>query len=397
MMTAIDDLGKTAFHRSLFNLWLMLRLNAVGATFTTAVAATIVARPEIDASLAGFALTFALQFTVAIEWTIRQFSATQLAMNSVERIREYTKIDTEPQGGQPVPAAWPTEGRLEIQKLVVSYDSANMILKGINMIIPPRSRVGIVGRTGSGKTTLSLALFRFLEAKAGSICIDGVDIAGIKLHDLRSRMAIIPQDPTLFTGTIRSNLDPSDKYSDDELCYALEQVYFSLGADAQDQEQSEQIAEQELMPRAQSSRNSNPHLSTLAHPISRSGHNLSHGQRQLLQLAKAFLSRAKIVLMDEATSSVDMKTDAAIQTSIRDRSPGGCFVDSTLIVIAHRLSTLAGFDLVFVMEDGKVVESGSPAELVGERGKFWSLLRESGGGVELERMMSGIVGAGPSC
>lgn len=363
-MNRIDELSRTSYYRILINLWLMLRLSLIGAVFTTMVAVVVVARHDIDASLAGFALSFALQYTVAVEWTIRQFSATQLAMNSTERVLEYSTMETESQEGQHVPAAWPMHGAVDIQDLVVAYESGETVLKGITMHIKPGERVGIVGRTGAGKSTLSLALFRLLEATSGAISIDGVDIDTMRLADLRSRLTMIPQDPVLFKGTLRSNLDPFDQHSDSDLCDALRRVHFVRSEQRPDEARSQA---------------NNDHFSLLSMPISPGGHNLSQGQRQLLCIARAVISRPKILIMDEATSSVDMKTDAAIQESIRH-----CFTNSTLLVIAHRLSTLADFDRIFVVDAGKVTEHGSPRELLQKKGPFWDLVQESGAKTNLE-------------
>lgn len=382
-MDRIDEYASTSYHRSLFSLWLMLRLNLIGAIFTTMVAAVIVVRRDIDASLAGFALSFALQYTVAVEWTIRQFSATQMAMNSVERVIEYSEMETESRDGHPVPAAWPASGRVDIHDLVVGYKSGKSILKGITMHIEPGERVGIVGRTGAGKSTLSLALFRVLEATSGTISIDGIDVAKIRLHDLRSRLTIIPQDPVLFTGTFRSNLDPFNEHTDSEMCDALERVHFSRTSTitTEDPGEEEEAAMAAAAAHDEEDENSQTGpLDLLSKPVSQGGHNLSQGQRQLLCMARAVIARPKILVMDEATSSVDMKADAAIQKSIRQ-----CFHDSTLIVIAHRLSTLADFDKIFVLEAGEVIEHGSPKDLMLQGGAFWDLVQESGDRVGLKK------------
>ncbi len=376
MMDKLDDYAKTTYYRDLCNFWLTFRLSLIGAIFTTFVAAFIVARQDIDASLAGFALSFALQYTEAVEWTIRLFSSTQLAMNSTERVLEYSNMEIETQHGQPVSAAWPVRGEVSIQELFIRYRSGETVLKGISMHIEPGERVGIVGRTGAGKSTLSLALFRLLEAASGAIFIDGVDIAAIRLEDLRSRMAIISQDPVLFGGTIRSNLDPTKENSDSDLYDALEQVHFTTSVGSENSSE-----------RSDQSR-TNGIADLLSKPISNGGRNLSQGQRQLLCLARAVISRPKILVMDEATSSIDMKTDAAIQASIRR-----CFAASTLIVIAHRLSTLADFDKIFILDAGKVVEHGSPRDLLLRKGAFWDLVQESGEKKGLEERILGSAGA----
>lgn len=377
-MIRIDAHSRSSYYRYLFNLWMMLRLNLVGAAFATTVAAVIVIREEIDASLAGFALSFALQYTIALEFTIRQFSNTQLSMNSMERILEYSQIVTENQLGHQVPAAWPAEGALEIRDLVVGYTPEEPVLKGISIKIEGGERIGVVGRTGAGKSTLTLALFRFLEASSGQILIDGIDISKVMLQDLRNRLAIIPQDPVLFTGTVRSNLDPLDEYTDFELRRVIEKLQTPTA-------NTIPACSTDVSHKAASE---NP-LSSLSFPISEGGYNLSQGQRQLLCLARAIVSRQKIMVMDEATSSVDKPTDILIQKSIREG-----FENSTLIVIAHRLSTVADFDKILVLSDGKVVEFDEPRALLDKRGMFWELVQQSGENAVLEDVIYRGKGAG---
>lgn len=244
-----------------------------------------------------------------------------------------------------------------------------------------------------GKSTLSLALFRFLAARKGSITIDGIDISTVKLHDLRTRLAIIPQDPVLFSGTIRSNLDPFDQFSDFQLHEALQRVHLIPSAD------NTPVPERDLLVSETSTteesnatsltaaepvvkENTNIFLS-LASPISSAGANLSQGQKQLLCLARAILSRPKLLLLDEATSAVDKKTDTLIQRSIREE-----FANTTLLVVAHRLSTVADFDRILVMKDGVAAEFGSPKELLGiEDGVFKGMVAQSGEKEELEKMV----------
>jgi ABC-type multidrug transport system fused ATPase/permease subunit len=247
--------------------------------------------------------------------------------------------------------------------------------------------------TREGKSTLSLALFRFLEARKGSISIDGVDISTVKLHDLRTRLAIIPQDPVLFSGTIRSNLDPFDQFSDFQLHEALQRVHLVPSTNNTPVPERERLVPDSLTEGASiatsltaldpvAKENTNIFLS-LASPISSAGANLSQGQKQLLCLARAILCRPKLLLLDEATSAVDKKTDTLIQRSIREE-----FVNTTLLVVAHRLSTVMDFDRILVMRDGVAAEFGSPKELLGiENGVFKGMVAHSGEKEELERMV----------
>jgi len=225
---------------------------------------------------------------------------------------------------------------------------------------------------------LTLALFRFLEATQGSILIDGLDISKINLHSLRSRLAIIPQDPVLFSGTVRTNLDAFDEHTDSELYDALERVQLIPPTGA-----NTPSASGTSTPTLQKNKNT---FKSLTSPITEGGLNLSQGQRQLLCLARAIVSHPKIMVLDEATSAVDMETDALIQRSIRQE-----FTDSTLIVIAHRLSTIADFDKILVMGEGKVVEFGTPKDLLSmkEGGVFKGMVEESGERSKLEAMILG--------
>jgi ABC-type multidrug transport system fused ATPase/permease subunit len=334
-------------------------------------------------------------------------------MNAAERIFEYTQLETEDlRGTDNLRASWPEEGKLEVKKLEVGYaNDLPAILKGVTFSVEGNQRVGVVGRTGAGtindppfwpirdtnnpslgKSTLSLALFRFLKARKGSIVIDGIDISTIKLHDLRTRLAIIPQDPVLFSGTIRSNLDPFNNFSDVQLKEVLERVQLITSTSTDNT-----LVSKPVKPAAEASSivaSSTTAIETslkedvnifldLNSAISQSGSNISQGQRQLLCLARAMLSRPKLLVLDEATSAVDMYTDLLIQRSIREE-----FANTTLLVIAHRLSTVADFDKILVMKDGVVVEFGSPRELLERKdGIFKDMVMHSGEKEELERMI----------
>jgi ABC-type multidrug transport system fused ATPase/permease subunit len=381
----------------LFNRWLGIRMNLVGAVFSTLTAALVVSLPGISASLAGFALSFALQCNTAIAFVLRQYANIELNMNATERVIEYSKIELENQGGVDAPAAWPTEGRLEVNDLVVGYaPDLPPVLKGLSFTVEKNQRVGVVGRTGAGKSSLTLALFRFLEAREGQILIDGLDVSKITLHDLRSRLAIIPQDPVLFSGTVRTNLDPFDEYNDTELKDALARVHL-ISSTVSDDEATltsqaatppQSAITGTTTPDTATARQSNTNIFTsLSAPISEGGLNLSQGQRQLLCLARAIVSRPKIMVLDEATSAVDMETDALIQQSIRAEFGRNA---TTLLVIAHRLSTIADFDHILVMDAGKAVEFGPPKDLMGiENGVFKNLVDNSGEKAVLEKMIFG--------
>lgn len=307
-------------------------------------------------------------------------------MNAMERIVEYSRIPIEKQEGIVVPARWPTQGNLQVEGLVAGYaPDLPPVLKGLSFDVTKNQRIGVIGRTGAGKSSLTLALFRFLEAREGRIVIDGIDVSKMKLHDLRNRLAIIPQDPVLFSGTVRSNLDAFDEHGDAELYDALERVHLIRGTGNVSRGESASAAPTDP-PTSLAFSDSNSNIfSNLSSRISEGGLNLSQGQRQLLCLARAIVSRPKIMVLDEATSAVDMATDVLIQRSIREE-----FGDSTLVVIAHRLSTIADFDKILVMSDGKAVEYDTPRNLLANRGAFWEMVEQSGDRDRLEESILGV-------
>ncbi|KAE8154320.1 P-loop containing nucleoside triphosphate hydrolase protein [Aspergillus avenaceus] len=396
MYSKIDRHAQTVWHSWLFNRWLAFRMSVVGAVFATGAAALIVYVPTIPAALAGFAITFALQYNYAVSMGLRFYAEMEMDMNSTERILEYSTIQMEDQGGYVPPAAWPLRGRVEVEDLVVGYaPDLPPVLDGLSFNMQPNQRVGVVGRTGAGKSSLTLALFRFLDARAGRIIIDGLDISTMTLQSLRSRLAIIPQDPVLFSGTVRSNLDPFDEYTDMELNNALERVHLLSFEDTltlapqshhESLSGSDTLASTPISPTAGPAKSSNA-FTSLSSPISEGGLNLSQGQRQLLCLARAIVAQPKIMILDEATSAVDMETDALIQKSIRAEFGRN---DSSLLVIAHRLSTIADFDRILVMDAGKAVEFGPPSELLQiQGGAFRNLVENSGERAVLEDMIMG--------
>ncbi|KAF8475804.1 P-loop containing nucleoside triphosphate hydrolase protein [Kalaharituber pfeilii] len=387
MFDKIDHYGACTFYVWLFNRWVGYRLTILGAFFALTVGLVVVSLKNVSASLAGFALSFAMGYSINVMWAIRRYASVELDMNSTERIVEYTKIETERQNGITPPAAWPTEGRIEVSNLVASYaPDLPPVLKGISFTVEPRQRLGVVGRTGAGKSSLTLALFQFIRASEGKIYVDGLDTSKLSLHHLRSRMAIIPQDPVLFSGTIRSNLDAFGEHTDAELREALERVHLitsglttstpssaSASGAATPTTPSSASASGAATPIQPQQKNINP-FNSLNSPISEGGLNLSQGQRQLLCLARAIVSRPKILVLDEATSAVDMHTEALIRKSMDEE-----FRDCTTIVIAHRLATVVGYDRILVLGDGKVVEYGRPWDLLcKEEGAFKAMVRESG-------------------
>ncbi|KAE9378407.1 P-loop containing nucleoside triphosphate hydrolase protein [Stipitochalara longipes BDJ] len=368
MFTKIDAHCQTLWYMWCFNTWLTFRLGIIGAGFSAAMAVFVILLRDMTAPLAGFVLIFTLDYSDAILRVLKQYTNIELGMNSIERVLEYSEIAIEDQEGAEVSAAWPAEGALVVTDLVVGYaPDLPPILNALTFSVMPNERVGIVGRTGAGKSSLALALLRVLEAREGSISIDGLDISKLKLHHLRSRLSIIAQDPVLFSGTIRSNLDPFNSHSDEEILEALRRVYLINSTEV---EMCRDVANDNIMESVSSGRNL---FAFLHSPVGESGRNFSQGQRQLLCLARAIISRPKILILDEATSAVDRETDRLIQRSIREE-----FVNCTLIVIAHRLSTVTDFDKILVMGEGRGLEFGTPRELVEAGGVFAGMLKQSG-------------------
>jgi len=233
------------------------------------------------------------------------------------------------------------------------------VLHKLNFTVNPGEKVGVLGRTGSGKSTLALSFFRFVEATEGKITVDGIDISKIGLTDLRSRLTIIPQDPTIFSGTLRSTLDVFDEYEDAEIFEALRRVHLIPSADT--------AAEDPETVNANVFRN-------LDASVSEGGDNFSTGEKQLLCMARAILRRSKVLVMDEATASVDYATDELISKTIRQE-----FAESTILTIAHRLRTVIDYNRVMILEEGRIVEFDSPAVLLADSSsRFHSLCKATG-------------------
>lgn len=306
-----------------------------------------------SAGLAGLALTSALNLTGLMSWMVRQTTELEVNMNSVERLVEYDDQPTEAPAiipeHRPLPE-WPTRGRIEVQNLTVRYSpDLDPVLHSVSFNINPGEKIGVAGRTGCGKSTLMMALYRIVEPCGGKVVIDSIDVATIGLQDLRSRLSLVPQDPIVFSGTIRSNIDPfGDAEGDEALWSALEQS--GLSSMVRDLEGG------------------------LDASISEGGSNLSSGQRQLLCMARALLRSSKILILDEATSSIDTATDAVIQSTIST-----AFRESTVLTIAHRLHTIISSDKILVLDAGKVLEYGTPSTLLNKEqgGAFKALVTES--------------------
>ncbi|KAG8623951.1 hypothetical protein KVT40_008927 [Elsinoe batatas] len=338
--------------------WLSMRLDVIGnlLVFTTGIL-VVTSRFNVDPAISGLVLSYILTIVQMIQFVVRQLAEVENNMNSAERIHYYgTELEEEaPLHTVDVRPSWPEKGEIVFQNVSMQYrPELPLVLKNLTLHVQPGERIGVVGRTGAGKSTIMSTLFRLTELASGSITIDGLDISKIGLADLRSRLSIIPQDPTLFRGTIRSNLDPFNQHSDLELWSALRQADL-VGAN------------QELTDRSSSAR---IHLDA---PVEEEGLNFSLGQRQLMALARALVRNSRIIVCDEATSSVDFETDAKIQKTIQEGFRG-----RTLLCIAHRLKTIIGYDRIVVMDQGGIAECASPWELYKARGVFWGMCQRSG-------------------
>ncbi|KAG1786323.1 P-loop containing nucleoside triphosphate hydrolase protein [Suillus plorans] len=339
------------------NRWLAVRLEFVGAVIifvTAALAVSAVMTSNVDAGLVGLVLSYALNTTGSLNWFVRSASEVEQNVVSVERIVHYAK-DLEPEAPYEIPenkptSEWPTAGEVEFREYSARYrPGLDLVLKDISMTIKPKENIGICGRTGAGKSSLLLTLFRIIEPASGAILIDEVDITKLGLHDLRSAISIVPQNPDLFEGTLRENIDPVGEHQDVDIWTALEHAHLKAYVDS--------------LPGG------------LDAPVQEAGSSLSAGQRQLLCFARALLRKTKVLVLDEATSAVDLDTDRAIQEIIR----GPIFRDVTILTIAHRLNTIMESDRILVLDAGRIAEFDTPKKLLENKSSiFRSMAMEAG-------------------
>lgn len=385
------------------NRWLALRVDFTGALVAFfAGVFVILSIGTIDAGSAGLSLTYAVMFTENVLWLVRLYSMNEQNMNSVERVKEYIEVEQEAKAiiDDARPAGnWPSQGAINFMNYTTRYRSdLDPVLKDLTFSVQPGERVGIVGRTGAGKSSLALALFRGLEAVEGKIVIDDVDIGLIGLQDLREAITIVPQDPTLFTGTVRSNLDPFSLFTDEEIYATLRRVQLigvptsaagsSLASPVvpnlptppdslpSSKDDSDDDSNNDLAKKTTNTRENTNVFTNLSSPIAESGSNLSQGQRQLLCLARALLKAPRVLLMDEATASIDYATDGKIQDTLRDVK------ESTILTIAHRLQTIIDYDKVLVLDKGEVIEYDAPWELISKEGGIFRGMCEMSGDLE---------------
>ncbi|KAG9239368.1 hypothetical protein BJ875DRAFT_491652 [Amylocarpus encephaloides] len=377
-MSRINNHSRPFIYLWAANRWLAFRIDVVGDLVAFFAGAFVVfSIGKIDAGAAGLSLSYAIGFTENVLWLVRLYSVNEQNMNSVERIKEYLDVEQEAPAviEKTRPAAnWPSQGSVEFINYTTRYRAdLEPVLRDVTFKIKPDEKVGIVGRTGAGKSSLALALFRGLEAEDGKILIDDVDVGLIGLQDLRESITIVPQDPTLFTGTIRTNLDPFNLFTDEEIFTALRRVQL-IGVPTSTTGPSTPITSSPSTtlgrvleipvpdtPTGTTTPTNKNIFLNLSSTITESGNNLSQGQRQLLCLARALLKNTKILMMDEATASIDYNTDSKIQETIRE-------LNCTIITIAHRLQTIVDYDKVLVLDKGQVVEYDHPHELLQKSG-----------------------------
>ncbi|KAL5548580.1 hypothetical protein UlMin_003811 [Ulmus minor] len=348
-MKLTDGYSRPKFHIAGAMEWLCFRLDMLSAITFAFSLIFLISIPEgvIDPGIAGLAVTYGLNLNMLQAWVIWNLCNMENKIISVERILQYTSIPSEPplliESNRPEPS-WPSHGEVDIRNLQVRYaPHMPLVLRGLTCTFPGGMKSGIVGRTGSGKSTLIQTLFRIVEPAVGQITIDGINISSIGLHDLRSRLSIIPQDPTMFEGTVRSNLDPLEEYTDEQIWEALDKC--QLGDEVRKKEEK------------------------LGSTVTENGENWSMGQRQLVCLGRVLLKKSKVLVLDEATASVDTATDNLIQQTLRHH-----FSDCTVITIAHRITSVLDSDMVLLLSHGLIEEYDSPARLLENKSSSFAQL-----------------------
>lgn len=358
------DKMNEAYYISIANQrWLSVQLDILAGAFAMIICLLCITEQfNISASSTGLLLNYVIQIVGLLSLTVRTMTQVENEMNSVERLHAYAfNMPQEAAYERPekVPAPeWPPSGYIQFNNVSLRYrEKLPLVLKDLSFGAYPGEKVGICGRTGAGKSSIMVALYRLAELDSGSITIDGIDTSGLGLHDLRSRLSIIPQDPVLFEGTVRKNLDPFKQYSDDLLWDSMRR------SGLVDTPTLAKIRNTKFV--KDSTRYDDLHKFHLDQLVEDDGANFSLGERQLIALARSLVRNSKILILDEATSSVDYETDHKIQNTITNE-----FGKCTILCIAHRLKTILLYDRILVMDKGKIVEKGTPLALYRKNGVF---------------------------
>ncbi|KAH8660277.1 P-loop containing nucleoside triphosphate hydrolase protein [Xylariales sp. PMI_506] len=365
---AIDEMNSAYFLTFANQRWLGVRLDAIGVVFLIVTGLLVVTNQfTVSPSISGLVLSYLVSITQSLLLAVRQVADSQNNMNSVERMHYYAtdlaEEAPEKTTALALPASWPQNGHIVFNDVQMRYrDGLPLVLHGLSFDVSAGERIGIVGRTGAGKSSIMAALFRIMELAGGSITIDGLDISTIGLTDLRSRLSIIPQDPTLFRGTVRSNLDPFGQHTDLDLWTALRRAHLLDDSEAPVQSLDDDKSLQD---------NKKDRI-TLESIVEPDGSNLSLGQRQLMGLARALVRDSRIIVCDEATSSIDFESDRKVQETMAQGFRG-----KTILCIAHRLKTIIGYDRICVIDNGRVAELGAPLTLFDEGGRFRAMCDQS--------------------
>uniref|UniRef100_A0AAF5CVD0 Uncharacterized protein n=1 Tax=Strongyloides stercoralis TaxID=6248 RepID=A0AAF5CVD0_STRER len=353
----VDRFIKIKYLTLCANRWLAIRLEFIGNCILLFTVIFSTVSKELgwitSAGLIAVSITYSMNITEVLNFAVRQISDLETNIVSVERLVEYCNTETDPEwrneeGAKHCSTNWPNKGEIIFNNYSTRYRKGlDLVVKNINLSISGGEKIGIVGRTGAGKSSLTLALFRMIEPAEGNIVIDGVDITKIGLHDLRSHITVIPQDPVLFSGTLRFNLNPFNIYSDEEIWSSLEKAHLKNFALS--------------------------NAEGLDFIVSEGGSNISVGTCQLICLARAILRKSKILVLDEATAAIDYHTDQLIQNTIRTE-----FSSSTVIAIAHRLNTIMDYDRIIVLDKGQIIEFDTPSNLLKNKDStFYSMAQDA--------------------
>ncbi len=340
----VDMFFRCYLNNSCVSNWINIHTELISSLVVfSAALLSVLGRSYITPGMVGLIITYAIDLPPTLRTVFRTMAQIETRMVCVERLWEYAQLPQESNAktSSPVQDSWPEKGAIKYTSLSAKYaNTSDFALKNISLNVNPEEKIGIVGRTGAGKSSMALALFRLMNETSGIISVDNQDINSVTLNVLRSRISIIPQEPFLFSGSMTFNVDPFDEHNPQRVAEALSKTNLDKLANLQ---------------------------------VSERGSNLSSGQKQLVCLARALLRRSKVLILDEATAAVDPETDALVQETIRTE-----FGNATIVTIAHRLDTIMNSDRIVVMDEGRIAEVDSPKRLLADKqSKFFSMMRNS--------------------